>query len=202
MDQQSAINEIALIRQVIDESRRFAFDNGKYYILWGVLVTLAIFAQYAVILMNIEYVSVWIWIVAIGLGWIVSLIFGMREPSRHQSFPVGAKLVSLIWTSTGISMMIVGIVGPITGALHPWAICPAMAAIIGGAFTTSSMVYRLKWVAAVGIAWWAGAIVMFAVKGIETLPIYGVMMILFQVVPGLVFYRNSKRNPENAGSAT
>ena len=201
MDQQSAINEIALIRQVIDESRRFAFDNGKYYLLWGILVTLAIFAQYAVLLMSIEYFSVWIWIVAIGLGWIVSVIFGMREPSRHHSFPVGAKLVAIIWVSAGVSMMIVGIVGPLAGALHPWAICPAMAAIVGGAYTTSSIVYRLKWVTAVGIAWWAGALLMFAVKGIETLPIYGVMMILFQIFPGLVFYRNSKKNPANSGSA-
>ncbi len=194
MDQQSAIEEIALIRRVMDESRRFAFDNGKYYLAWGILITMAIFAQYAVILTKNESVSSWIWIVGVGFGWIISIVMGMREPSKPGGWPVGAKLISLVWISSGVSMMIIGFVGPLTGALHSWAICPAIATVMGGAYTISSLVYRMKWVTVVGIAWWVGALVMFAVKGIATLPIFGAMMILFQIVPALVFYRTSKSN--------
>ena len=194
MDQQSAIEEIALIRRVMEESRRFAFDNGKYYLTWGIIITMAIFAQYAVILTKNESVSSWIWIVAVCLGWIISIVMGMREPSKLGGWPVGAKLISLIWISSGVSMMIIGFVGPMTGALHDWAICPAIATVMGGAYTVSSLVYRMKWVTMVGIAWWVGALVMFAVKGIATLPIFGTMMILFQIVPALVFYRTWKSN--------
>ncbi len=200
MDQQSAIEEIALIRRVMDESRRFAFDNGKYYLAWGIIITIAIFAQYAVILTKNESVSSWIWIVAVGLGWIISILMGMREPSKSSGWPVGAKLISLIWISSGVSMMIIGFVGPMTGALHDWAICPAIATVMGGAYTISSLVYRLKWVTMVGIAWWVGALVMFAVKGIETLPIFGAMMILFQIVPALAFYKTSRKNSMAAGA--
>ncbi len=194
MDRENAIEEIALIRRVIDESRKFAFDNGKYYLLWGVLITIAIFVQYAAILTSNGSISTWIWVVTIGFGWLVSIVMGMRGPSRVSGWPVGAKLVALIWASSGVSMTIIGFVGPFTGALHPWAICPALATVMGGAYAISSLVYRLKWVTMVGIAWWVGALVMFAVKGLVTLPIFGSMMILFQIIPGLVFYRNSKKS--------
>ncbi|HQT92750.1 MAG TPA: hypothetical protein PL001_12075, partial [Candidatus Kryptobacter bacterium] len=146
MDQQSAIEEIALIRRVIDESRKFTFDNGKYYLTWGVLITVAIFAQYAAILTKNESFSSWIWIVTIGFGWLVSVIMGMREPSRPKGWPVGAKFVALIWASSGVSMTIIGFVGPFTGALHSWAICPAIATVMGGAYTISSLVFRLRWI--------------------------------------------------------
>ncbi len=194
MDQQSAIEEIALIRRVIDESRKFTFDNGKYYLLWGVLITIAIFVQYAAILAHDYSMTIWIWVIIVGFGWLVSIIMGMREPSRVGGWPVGAKFVALIWAISGVSMTILGFIGPFTGALHSWAICPAIATIMGGTYTISSFVYRLKWVTMVGIAWWVGALAMFAIKGIETLPIFGSMMILFQIVPGFVFYRNSKKS--------
>lgn len=200
MERQDAIEELALIRRVIDESRRFTFDNGRYYLMWGVLVAVAIFVQYGAILARTEWISAWIWIVTIGVGWLASILMGMREKSSPGAWPVGAKLIALIWASSGISMTIIGFVAPSTGALQPWAICPAIATVMGGAYAISSLVYRLRWVTMIGIAWWVGALVMFIVKGITTLPIFGAMMILFQVVPGLVFYRNSKRNAagENA----
>jgi hypothetical protein len=195
MDQQSAIEEIALIKRVIDESRRFAFDNGKYYLLWGALITLAIFAEYALILTNNAGISeLWLWIATIGIGWLISTIFGMRERSRPGSWPIGAKLIAVVWMSTGVAMTIIGFVGPMSGGLHSWAICPALAAVMGGSYTISSLVYRLRWVTFVGIAWWLGSLVMFFVKGINTLPIFGFMMILFQFIPGLIFYRSWKRN--------
>ncbi len=200
MDQQSAIEEIALIRRVMEESRRFTFDNGKYYLTWGVLITAAIFAEYGAILTGKESFSVWIWVISIGLGWLISMIMGMREPSKPDGWPIGAKLIGLIWVSSGVSMTIIGFVAPYSGALHAWAICPAIATVMGGAYTISSLVYRMKWVTMVGVAWWVGGLVMFEVRGIETLPIFGGMMIFFQIVPAIAFYTIWKRELAKANS--
>jgi len=194
MDQQSAIEEIALIKRVIEESRRFTFDTGKYYLLWGILVSVGIFINYSIILIGSTGLSAkWLWIVIVGIGWVISIIFTLREPSKPMNWPIGAKLIALVWASCGIACTILGFIGPLSGALEPWAICPAIAAIIGTAYTISSYVYKLKWVTLIGIAWWIGSLCMFAVRGINTLPIFGAMMILFQTVPGLIFHRSSKK---------
>jgi hypothetical protein len=193
MDQQSAIEEIAIIKRVIEESRRFTFDNGKYYLLWGILIAVAVFVEYGLILTGNAGLSAWLWSVTVGIGWVISIIFGIREPSKPAGWPIGAKLVALVWASCGVAIMILGFIGPLSGALHDWAICPAIAAVMGAAYTISSLVYRLKWVTLVGIAWWIGSLCMFAIGGINTLPIFGTMMILFQIVPGFIFYRSSKK---------
>ena len=193
MERQDAIEEIALIRRVIEESRRFTFDNGKHYLLWGVLVTIAIFLQYWAILTHADSLSPWIWLFSIGLGWVGSIVFGMREKSKPGAWPVGAKLVAAVWISAGVSMTILGFVGPASGALRYWAVCPTIATVMGGAYVVSSLIYKLKWVTMVGIAWWIGGLLMFMVRGVETLPIFGVMMILFQIVPAVVFNRTWKR---------
>jgi hypothetical protein len=194
MDQQSAIEEIALIKRVIDESRRFTFDNGKYYLLWGILVTISIFIDYSMLFTISTGLSVWwLWIITMGIGWVISIIFAIREPSKPVSWPIGAKLVAFVWASCGIASTILGFIGPLSGALQFWAICPAIAAIMGAAYTISSLIYRLKWVTLVGIGWWIGSVCMFSVGGINTLPIFGTMMILFHIIPGFVFYRSSRK---------
>ncbi|MCL4511749.1 MAG: hypothetical protein M1470_11855 [Bacteroidetes bacterium] len=194
MDQQKAIEDVALIKRMMEESRQFTFDNGKSYIFWGILVTVGIFVTYGAVLTGNGDISGWIWIITIGIGWLFSILAGMKEHTKTRTWAFGGKLVGLIWASCGITMTILGFAAPLAGALHSWAISPAIATVMGAAYTMSSLVYRLKWVTMVGIAWWVGALAMFAVKGLVTLPIFGSMMILFQIIPGLVFYRNSKKS--------
>lgn len=194
MDRQDAMEEIALIRRVIDESRRFAMDSGKYYLLWGALVTAAIFAEYWMFVNHTRSTaaSAWVWIITIGIGWLVSMIWGFQGASKRSGWPIGAKLVGLVWLSSGISMTILGFVATASGALQSWALCPVIAVVMGSGYAISGLIYRLRWVSLVGVAWWLGSLVMFWIKGIAVLPIFGIMMILFQIVPGLVFYRKSK----------
>ncbi len=200
MDQRSAINEIALIRQVIDESRKFAIDNGRYLILWGVLIAAAIFIEYWMVITGNTAADLWLWIITIGTGWVVSMIWGFRESSKHATWPVGAKLVALVWSSCGIAMTILGFVGSGTGAIHGWAVSPTLAVVMGMGYAISGLIYRLRWVSFVGVAWWVGSLAMFWVKGIETLLIFGVMIILFQIVPGLIFYKRSKAVAAGVGT--
>lgn len=194
MDQQSAIEDLALIKRVIEESRKFTFENGKYYLLWGILVSLSIFIDYSKVLSsNIGLSGWWFWIVIVGIGWVISIFFAIREPAKPISWPIGAKLIALVWASCGVASSIIGFIAPFTGALQLWAICPVIAAIMGSAFTISSLIYRLKWVTLVGIGWWIGSLCMFFMRDMNTLPMFGVMMIVLQVIPGFVFYRSSKK---------
>ena len=91
MDQQSAIEEIALIKRVIEESREFTFNIGKSIITWGILISAAIFGSYGAIIMGHSGFSLWIWAAAIGAGWIISIIDGIREKSREKN--LGVKII-------------------------------------------------------------------------------------------------------------
>ncbi|MGA7721985.1 MAG: hypothetical protein WCA84_12525 [Ignavibacteriaceae bacterium] len=186
MDQQSAIEEIALIKKVIEESREFTFNIGKNIILWGVLMSAAIFASYETIVAGYNGMVLWIWVAAIGTGWIISLFWGLgRKPSAEN---LGVKIISNVWTSCGIAMTILGFAGITSGAIQEWALAPVLSALIGTCFAGTAFAIKLRWVIYVGVAWWLGALLMFFVKSYEALPLFGIMMILFMVVPGFVFH--------------
>jgi hypothetical protein len=185
MDQQNALEEIAMIKKVIEESREFTFNIGKNIILWGLLMSAAIFASYRAIAAGNPGVSLWIWVIAIGTGWIISIVWSIR--GRSINWNLGVKIISNVWTSCGIAMTILGFAGITSGAIQEWAIAPVIATIMGTAFAGTAFAHKLGWVMYLGVAWWLGALLMFLVKSYQTLPIFGIMMILFMVVPGIVF---------------
>ncbi|MGC8595579.1 MAG: hypothetical protein ACP5US_07950 [Candidatus Kryptoniota bacterium] len=193
MDQQKAIEDIALIKQMMEESRQFTIDNGKAYIFWGILVTVGVFMTYWAILNGKEEICGWIWIVTIGIGWLYSILIVMKERANNRTQTFGGRLVGFLWGGCGIAMTILGFVGPMSGAVSSWGITPVLASVVGIGYFLSSEIYKLKWVRLIGIAWWLGAILMFIVKGIHTLAIFGAMMVLFQVVPGIIFYEQWKK---------
>ena len=55
-----------------------------------------------------------------------------------------------------------------------------------------------RWVSFAGVAWWLGSLLMFWVRGAETLLVFGLMMIFFQIMPGLVFYISWKKKTSGA----
>ena len=157
MDQQSAIEEIALIKKVIEESREFTFNIGKNIILWGVLMSAAIFASYETIVAGYNGMVLWIWVAAIGTGWIISLFWGLgRKPSAEN---LGVKIISNVWTSCGIAMTILGFAGITSGAIQEWALAPVLSALIGTCFAGTAFAIKLRWVIYVGVAWWLGALI-------------------------------------------
>ena len=192
MDQQSAMEEIALIKRVIEESREFTFNIGKNIVTWGILISIAIFGSYAVIVSGHEQYAIWIWAVMIGAGWVYSIIAGIREKAKIVNY--GVKIVSFVWTSCGIAMTLLGFAGTISGGIQVWALAPVIATIMGTGFAGTAFVQELRWVTYVAIAWWLGALLMFFVKTYDTLLIFGIMMILFQVLPGIIFHRQWKAN--------
>jgi len=190
MDQQSAIEEIALIKRVIDESREFAFNIGMQITVWGILISIAVFASYGAIMLGYGHLAIWFWVVMIGTGWIFSLVKQMRDRAMTES--LGAKIVTYVWRSCGIAMTILGFAGILSHAVQDWSIAPILATIIGIGFAVTALIQRFKWVMSVAAAWWFGSLLMFLVRSYQALPIFGIMMILFMVVPGMVFHRQWK----------
>ncbi|HUI30760.1 MAG TPA: hypothetical protein VLX91_11125 [Candidatus Acidoferrales bacterium] len=197
MDQQSAIEEIALIKRVIEESREFTCNSGKEIITWGILISIAVFASYGAIIAGYGHLAIWIWVVIIGSGWIFSIVMGIRKRPSMEN--LGVKILSYVWTSCGIAMTILGFAGTISGGLEDWAIAPVFATIMGVSFAVTALVQKLNWVLYVAVAWWVGSLLMFLVRGLETMPIFGVMIILFMVIPGMLFrkqWRDQQAHPD------
>lgn len=187
--------EITFIKKVMEDSRRAALDNGKYYILWGVVVGIASIGTYIGVRQNWgENFINWLWMNFIVIGWVFSIIFGIRDRKKEKHKTFAGRMITHTWVGAGITMAVIAFVG-IPAKVIPYdAICPIIAAIAGGANYISSRVQRSGFILMVAFGWWIGAAVLFFMDGIEIMLLYGIMLSLFSIIPGFVLYFRWKKD--------
>lgn len=187
-------SEITFIKKVIEDSRRATLDNGKYYILWGVLIGIASILTYAGVSKGLpdNFIN-WVWMNCIVIGWVLTIILLVkdRKKERHNTF--AGRIITHTWVGAGVTMAVIAFIGITTKVIPYDAICPIIAAISGGANYISSRVQKSGFILAVAIGWWIGAGIMFFMQGIEIILFYGVLLSLFSIIPGIVLYYRWKK---------
>ncbi len=188
-----ARQELAFIKKVMTDSRKILIDDGKGTIFWGLLISFGLLITYLSVVQNWEAFLSWFWPVLIAFGWIYTIVTEMRHERKRRVKTFAGKIMGAVWIAFGISATILGFVGTVSGAYHSVIISPLIAVLLGTGYLVSGLLYGKSWVSYLSIAWWGGAIVMFFMQNLETLLIMIGMMILFQVIPGIILYREFKK---------
>jgi hypothetical protein len=187
-------SEISFIKKIIDDSRQATLDNGKYYILWGVIVGIASILTYIGVKNNIDgnFIN-WVWMNCIIIGWVLTFIFMFKDRKKERNNTFAGKMIMHTWVGAGVTMAVIAFVGITTKVIPYDAICPIIAAIAGGANYISSRVQRSGFILAVAFGWWAGSALLFFMDGIEIMLVYGILLSLFSIIPGIVLYFRWKK---------
>jgi len=192
MDEKKALEEISYIKEIMQDSRKAFVDNGVGYIIWGVIIVLGLMSSYFMIINRIENSYGLNWIVLIAFGWGYSFFMGIRHKKRQRSTTLAGKILAAVWFSSGIAMTIIGFIGSTSGGVKGVFVSPVISVILGIAYFVSGVVYGSRWITLLSIGWWAGATLMFYWPGMQVLWIMSLMMILFQVLPGIILYQRAK----------
>ncbi|MFC2092924.1 hypothetical protein ACFLSV_03390 [Bacteroidota bacterium] len=193
MDTKQAELEITLIKKIMQDSRKIIVFDGKGFIIWGVLILIGLIGTYISIMMEVSYYVFWLWIIVIGIGWIYNLVTHWIIGSKVRVRTFAGKILGGVWLSCGIAMTLIGFLGTYSGALRGWGISPMMSIILGIAYFVSGIIYGHPWAKCLSFGWWGGAIVMFLFPGLHILLIFAVMMIMFLITPGILFYVKWKK---------
>jgi len=201
MESINAQDELAFIKKVIQDSRRVAVYNGIDYIVWGILVALGMFLSVALIWFKLEHkfgswTQLVLWILVMGGGWIFSLVRHYRNNATERVHTMSGTILSMLWLACGITIMTFIFVGAPFEQVNP---TPAIAAVLGIGFLVSGVLLDFVYFKLAAIGWWLGSLLMFYLnspwarpKGLNfhiDMLLFGTMMILFQVVPGIILYR-------------
>lgn len=193
METKQAELEITLIKKIMQDSRKIIAFNGVDYIVWGILVLIGLLFTYISIVIKEQVYILWSWVILMGIGWIYSLSVHFIGSKEVRNWTLAGKLLGGIWLSSGIAMLIIGFIATFTGAIKGWGIAPTISVILGIAYFASGIIYGHPWVKYLYIGWWGGAVLMYMYPGRHTLLIFAGMMILFQIVPGILFYIKWKK---------
>jgi len=193
MEKQQAELEINMIKKIMEDSRKIVIEDGIGYIVWGLLVFVGMISSYFAVLTKQYNYTIWIWVILISGGWAYTIISYFLKDSKKKASTLAGKILGGLWISTGISMTLIGFVGPLSHSIGGYTVTPLISIILGIAYFVSGIVYGQGWIRNLASGWWAGAVVMFFWPGINTFFIFAAMMALLQIIPGIILYLKFKK---------
>ena len=195
MNENTAVEELTFIKNIISESRKSFALSGKPYIFWGILIVVGLLLEFLRDVNNWNFSKMYfVWIGLISIGWGYAYFESRKHKSKVKSISFGGKILGGVWLACGISMTIFGFIGTISGAIKGLYISPVLSLVLAIAYFVTGTVYDFKWLRNLLIGWWGGAIFMFFFPGQQTNLIMAFMMIAFQIVPGIVLLKKVKEN--------
>ena len=198
MDTNQAEIEISVIKKIMEDSRKVAVVNGKHYIMWGLLVAFALFANYVMVLkdVHVNYQGLMWFILMIG-GAIAGTIMEKMENKKRVARTFAGKLLGTLWFASGISMFMFGFLGTVTKAYDPLFICPIIFTTLGVSYFTSGAIQQTRWFQYISFGWWLGAVFLFIFPGIHTFLVAAIMLLCLQTLPGIILYKKWKKAIDN-----
>ncbi|MGV8996486.1 MAG: hypothetical protein ACOH12_06020 [Parvibaculaceae bacterium] len=184
-------DDIAFIRQAMEEGRAYARLRSPEFAVWGLAIACGYFGTYA------RVVHLWtlnphlIWWVPVGLAWAFSLRDVIPRRLNRQGAEAPTLMVSTLrslWLGYGITIMLFAVL-IFPSNIHTEWFDMVPSAMLGLCFFVSSTVSGIRWLRVLAVCWWGAAAALFLVRDqAEVLLLGGIFMLAFLFVPGLVLW--------------
>ena len=184
--------DLAYIRQLMEQTRRFTVVSGSYMIVWGVLISLGLITELWELQTGVRFQDGYVWLVLISLGWIGTFWLQRREARYEPVASYAARLIAQIWLVCGVAMTTAFTLGPLTGALPGSADGALMALFVGIGVFMTGVLTDLRWFRNSAAGWWLGAVAMLFWHGIAALCISIVLLLALLALPGYVLNLQAK----------
>jgi hypothetical protein len=196
MEASQAKEDIQLIKEMIEKSKKSTAESGLIFIVWSILPILAIMTMYFLVYLE-KYNLIWLnWVVFMGIGAVFSVIYSINRRKTAKVRTYTQIAIWHLWIACGLTFPLMGFVFPLMG-LYSFEIIPIMVAVIAGIgiFTTGGIVEwnLLKWC---GLVWLGGAIIMGLVHWHYRSLLFIPLILIGYLMPGLLLNKKY-RNKEN-----
>lgn len=193
MTTENARNDLAYIREVMSQTRRFTAMSGNQLILWGLLIGLGCLSIWLLVGGPHAGVLGPIWL-TIGIGGgLFSAWLGRYEQRRAGLASWAGRLVGNVWLACGMGYVLLLFVGPMFGPLPHETGTGLAAAITGiGIFLTGTL-SGIGWLRNTAWIWWLAAGFMLVRPGLYTLPLFCLLLLFLYVVPGILLSLRHRR---------
>lgn len=195
MNQEKAAEDLAFIRQIMDESRSFAEVGGIHFVIWGTVTGVAMLATWAIAIQILPgtAASIWgMWVVAMAVGFGLSFWRGRQERGAPVSHPVNRQ-IGIVWFAIGMPMLLLFFVGQSYELLRPQAIPATAAALLGTGVYLTGTLARIGWLRNLAFVWWVASIGLMLVHGATVFLVYGLLVLALYVLPGIKLSQMARR---------
>lgn len=199
MNDLQAKDEIRLIQEMIERTKKITAGSWMFFLVWGIVVILGIGGMYALVSIE-QYSWIWLnWIVFVGIGVIFSIVYGKKLEKLEGARTYVNITTGHICFACGMAFILVGFIFPLLN-LYTWGLIPVLISMVAGilVFTLGGIFEwnLLKWC---GVIWWLGAVGMtFVHENYRALLVIPLLLIGY-IMPALVLRSMyQKQRDENA----
>lgn len=187
-----AREDLAVIRQLMEETRREVVDGGRHFVIWGLVATVGLVSTYLAALGRPLLDPRWVWVGLLAVGWTASVVVGLRDDRRARVRTAGRRILSVVWVSVAVTMTLIGVAGMFGEVVSDRSLAGLLSVVIAAPVLVTAQLTGERWLMAVAAGWWLGGGVMLFVPGLYALPLMASMALLLLAVPGLVLGARSR----------
>ncbi len=186
MNNMQAKDEIRLIQEMIERTKKITAGSWMFFLVWGLVVILGIGGMYALVSIE-EFSWIWLnWVVFVGIGVIFSIVYGKKLEQLEGARTYANITTGHVCFACGMAFILVGFIFPLL-KLYSWGLIPVLTSMVAGilVFTLGGIFEwnLLKWC---GVIWWLGAVGMiFIHENYRALLVIPLLLIGY-IMPALV----------------
>jgi len=193
MNELEAKEEIRLIQEMIQKTRKSTAESGTLYFFWGIWIILAILGNYVLVWLE-KYDWIWLnWIAFVLVGMAYSAFYGIRQEKKQASATYAQMATRYLAIACAMGFVLFGLIFPIF-KLYSWEVIPPLiAALAGIELFGVGGIYDwnlLKWC---GALWWLASLAMLLVPSHFRTMAFVPVIILAYLLPGWVLRSNYKK---------
>ena len=196
MKTEEAQEEIRLIKEMVEKTRRSTSGSGFYLILWGILVIIAVAVMYLLVYLK-QYNLIWIdWFLLMGLGVIITNIISHKAEKEMNYKTYAEENMKHLWFSCGVAFILTGFVFPIAGVYSTDVISILIATIAGVAVFVTGGIYEWNFLKWSGAVWWLSAVMMVFIHPHYRALLFIPATFFGYLLPGIIINRMCKKGGE------
>ncbi len=193
MDEQQARENIQTIRTMIERTRRSAAESGILFLVWGILITLALIGSYILGSLK-KYEWEWVnWVGFTAIGWIFSAVYGYRKERAGAVRTYVQTAARNLYIACGAGFLLVGLILPALHVFSYEAITILVSVVTGILFFVTGGLFEWPLLAGLGLFWWLGAVVLALVHGLDRLLVYTALFVVGYLVPTFLLRARFRR---------
>ncbi|MCK4942545.1 MAG: hypothetical protein KAS65_03160 [Candidatus Aminicenantes bacterium] len=196
MNNNQVKDEIRLIREMIEKTKKIHAESWKFFFLWGIVVILGIMGMYALVFFK-KFNLIWLnWFTFMGIGVIIQIFFIVKQEQSQEVKTYAHNAVAHLGFACGMAFMFTGFILPLL-KIYSYGVIPIMVSVIAGIIIfTLGGIYEWNFLKWCGVIWWLGALGMVFVHWHYRTLIVAPLIIIGYLVPGFILHARYKKSKQ------
>jgi hypothetical protein len=192
MTQNQLQQEISIIKDMIEKTRRDTAESGLLFIIPGIICILMVILMSSLHWFNASHLTKPVMFISMAIIALSSAYIGYRESKKARVETYVKKIFGALWMAIGASCAIFVLYFPLMG-VYSWDMVGIIAFIvIGIGFFVTGALYELPLIQWCCLFWWIGASILPFAEGFTSMFLIIAIFLFGYILPGIILNRKYK----------